>query len=369
MNRLLSALILFLVIMGTAAAEEYTIDFSTNPENIIARDNPFAHYDDLGDLPSVAVAVKDSAGKLAEDVTISMTITHVDNLILPSGFPWVQGKELFSVSSLESDGTLTVDGLLFPLRGDYSVDVKVTDASGNQETGQFTVHASEPFRQSTLNGLIFLTALLLFGAITGYIFGKDLFASKKAQGRYVGLFSIFILCLLVAVPFVFSHSDEEMEETGVIHYEDEQVVFYTTPEMPDIGKETRFTFEVKDENGNLVNNAIASIELANEEEGFVVLETELFSQTGTFTFEYGIFDGAPHLATLHIEPTAASSFAFAPIEKAYAFAGTAHNPPFSAKLIATGVMLATMLLGFALGVCVRKFFSKHSEHSEGDFHE
>lgn len=367
-QRLIPFLLLLLALVGSAAAEQYTIDVSTTPEKITARDNPFAHYDDLGALPSVTVAVKDSAGQPAEDATISMTITHVDNLILPSGFPWVQGKELLSVTSMESDGTLTVDGLLFPLRGDYSVDVKVTDASGNQQTEQFTVHASEPFRQSTLNGLIFLSALLLFGAITGYIFGKDLFASKKAQARYLGILSIFAVCLLV-IPFVLSHSGEEIEETGVIHYEDAQMTFYTTPEVPDIGKETRFTFTAFDENGNPVNNAVASIELANEEEGFVVLEAELFSQTGTFTFEYGIFDGAPHVATIRVEPTAASSVIFTPIEKAYAFAGTAHNPPFSAKLIATAVMLLAMLLGFALGVCVRKLFSKPSTHSEGDFHE
>lgn len=366
--RLISFLLLLFALVGNAAAEEYAIDVSTTPEKITARDNPFAHYDDLGDLPSVTVSVKDSAGQLAADVTISMTITHVDNLILPSGFPWVQGKELLSVTSLESDGTLTVDGLLFPLRGDYTVDVKVTDASGNQQTEQFTVHASEPFQQSTLNGLIFLTALLLFGAITGYIFGKDIFVSKKAQGRYFGVFSIIIVCLFVAVPFVLSHSEEEFEETGEIHYEDEQMIFYTAPEVPDIGKETRFTFTAFDENGNPVNNAVATVELANEEEGFVVLETELFSQTGTFTFEYGIFDGAPHIATIRVEPTAASSVAFAPIEKAYAFAGTAHNPPFSAKLIATVVMLAAMLVGFALGVACRKLFSKQ-EHLEGDSHE
>jgi hypothetical protein len=157
-----------------------------------------------------------------------------------------------------------------------------------------------------------------------------------------------------------------MEEIGMVHYEESQMLFYTTPEVHDIGKETTFAFEVSDETGEPVTNAVAYVELANEEEGFVVLELELFSTTGTFSFDYGIFDGAPHLAKIRVVPTKDSTPAFEPIEEEFAFAGTAHNPPLGAKVIATLVMLAAMLLGFALGVFVRNYPRKKSQ---GDTHE
>ncbi|MEK6867601.1 MAG: hypothetical protein AABX98_02145 [Nanoarchaeota archaeon] len=368
MKRFISTLIIaFLLLLSVVAAEQYTIDFSTTPEKITARDNPFAHYDDLGELPELAVTVKDSAGQPAKDISITVTVTHVDDLILPSGFPWVQGKELFSVTSYEEDGALTVDGLLFPLRGEYTVDVTVMDWTGNSQKETFTVEAAEPFKQSTWNGIIFVAALGIFGFIVGLVFGKDLIASKKAQGKMGNILGIFVLLLVIAIPFTVAHSEDEIGESGIVHYEDSQVLFYTNPEVPDIGAETYFTVEVKDENGMPVNNAIAQIELANEEEGFVVLETAIFSQTGTFTFQYGIFDGAPHLATVHIEATEASSYQFVPIEREYAFAGEAHNPPFTAKLIATAVMLLAMLVGFAAGVAVRA--CKKSKCSEGEHHE
>lgn len=361
---IVSLLFVFLMLTSVVAAEQYTIDFSTTPDKITARDNPFAHYEDLGALPQLTIVVKDSAGQSAEDVTITVTVTHVDNLILPSGFPWVQGKELLSVTSYEEDGSLTIDGLLFPLRGEYAVDVTVMDWTGSSQKETFTVEAAEPFKQSTLNGIIFLSALLVFGFIVGLVFGKDLIAAKKAQGN---IFGIFVILLVIAVPFAVAHGAEEIEATGIVHYEDSQVVFYTNPEAPDIGTKTYFTFEVKDENGMPVNNALAHVELANEEEGFVVLETAIFSQTGTFTFQYGIFDGAPHLATIHVEPTEASSSQFVPVEREFPFAGEAHSPPVSAKLIATVVMLLAMLVGFGAGVAVRACRKKTC--CEGEDHE
>ncbi len=372
MKQFFVGLLVVFLSMVSVVAEEYNIELSTTPEQITARDNPFAHYDDLGDLPSLTVTVKDSTGRLADDVTIQMTVTHVDNLLLPTGFPWVEGKELFSIKNFAEDGTLTVDALLFPLRGEYTVDVTVLDTLGKQQTKEFTITAAEPFRQSTFNGLVFLGALLVFGFIVGIIFGKNLFASKRAIGSMNSIF-LFVLALCLLAPFVLAHSAEEMEETDIVHHEDNQIIFYTTPGVPDIGKETTFTFEVFDESGNRINNAVAQVELANEEEGFVVLELELFSQTGIFSFEYGIFDGAPHLATILVKPTKESSVAFAPIDREFAFAGTAHNPPFSAKLIATVVMLFTMVLGFALGVVVRtlpkKKQEKKGDSSQGGSHE
>src|SRR3989338_10792064 len=132
-------LFVFLMLTSVVAAEQYTINFSTTPEQITARDNPFAHYEDLGALPQLTIAVTDSTGMAAKNMIITVIVTHVDNLILPSGFPWVQGKELFSVTSYEEDGVLTVDGLLFPLRGDYAVDVSVLDSIGNQQKEQYTI--------------------------------------------------------------------------------------------------------------------------------------------------------------------------------------------------------------------------------------
>ncbi len=377
MKQFLWAIVFALLFFTTSvAAEKYSIELSTTPEKVIARDNPFAHYEDLGALPSLEITVTEN-NQPVEDVTIAVTVTHIDNLLLPSGFPWVQGKELLSLTNFEEDGTATVDALLFPLRGDYTVDVKVRDDSGYKQSEQFTIKAAEPFWQSTFNGLIFLSALLLFGFIVGIVFGKNIFASKRAQGKIgvgigVGFLCIFLLLL---VQFVLAHGAEEVEETGIVHYEDAQMIFYTSPAVPDIGKETTFTFEALDETGQRVNNAVAYVELANEEEGFVVLELELFSQTGVFSFDYGIFDGAPHIATIDVGPTKTSSTHFASIHREFAFAGTAHNPPFSAKLIATLVMLATMLLGFVLGVFVRKCprcprkKQKKEEDSQGGMHE
>lgn len=349
-KNIVTMLFVFMLCITAVAAENYNIALSTIPEKVIARDNPFAHYE--GKSPSVEVKVTDSQGMPAKDVTISLTITHVDNLILPTGFPWVEGKELLSITSLEPDGILTVDEILFPLRGEYQVDINVMDAQGTVQNQKTMLKAAEPFKQSTLNSVLFLGTLLVFGFIVGWIFSKGMSFGNKGQSKVTTML-VASLLLVSIVPLVLAHSEAEAEETGIVHYEDGQTLFYTNPEKPDIGTVTTFILEVKDEHGNPVNNAIAHIEFANEEEGFVVLTTSLFSQTGTFSWNYGIFDGAPHMAKISVEPTASSSVKFNKIEREYAFAGEAHNPPWGAKLIATTVMLAAMVVGLLLGVYIR----------------
>lgn len=360
-KNVVALLLIFVLCITAVAAENYNIAFSTTPEKVVARDNPFAQYE--GKSPSVAVKVTDSKGTPAKDVTITLTLTHVDNLILPSGFPWVEGKELLSVTSLEDDGVLTIDELLFPLRGDYKVNIKVMDAQGTVQNQQVMITAAEPFKQSTLNGIIFLAALIVFGFIIGWIFSKDMSFGNKDHSKLTAMLMASLL-LISIVPLALAHSESEMGETGTVHYEDEQVTFYTNPEEPDIGIVTTFTLEVKDEKGNPINNAVAHIELTNEEEDFVVLTTELFSQTGTFSWNYGIFDGAPHVAKISVEPTESSSVKFNKIKREYAFAAEAHNPPLGKKLMALGVMLTAMIIGLFLGAYTR--LRRKKNDNQGD---
>ncbi len=361
-----SCALLMLMLFVVQSVVAYQIDVSTSPENVIARDNPFAHYN--GALPSIHVAVRDDTGKSAENIMITITITHIDNLILPSGFPHYQGAELLSVSELSTDGTLDVDALLFPLRGQYAVDVTVEDTQPAQsvaQTQRFIINAAEPFKQSTLNAIIFIAILCLFGLIVGWIFGKDFKMAAKGQYRpATSFFGVVVIAVIVgviaSVVAVAAHNEamntiEEKEN----YYADSQLIFYTSPRIPDIGEKTTFTFIIMDENGIPVDNAVAYITLANEEEGFDVLGLKLFSQNGMFSFNYGIFDGAPHTATIHVKPTSTSSRQFATIDAVIPFAGIARNPPLSAKIVSMFVMLAAILLGFVSGIILRKLRKKN----------
>lgn len=362
MKKLFSLVMLLILFSAVAVHAEYNINFKTNPKEITARDNPFVEYPDLGALPEVTISVTDVNGAAVADATITATITHVDNLWLGSGFPWVEGTQLLSVTSYEEDGILTIPALLFPLRGEYTVDVKVVDAQGTEQTKQFTIHAKEPFWQTEIKGIIFLIALVIFGVIVGWIFGKD-FLKKKAQGAFSPIIVSIVVMGLFLVPLVSAHEEGE-EETGAVHYDDSQVSFYTNPEVPDIGIPTTFYLNVKDENGNPVNNAVAHITIENDEDHFEVLELTLYSQTGSFVFNYGIFDGAPHIVTVRIEPTEASSTQFAEIARSYGIVATAHGPPFWAKAKATFIMLFALILGLVIGVAMRKASAKKQAAKE-----
>ncbi len=354
---------LFVLLSAVAVHAEYNIDLKTNPEQITARDNPFVEYEDLGDLPELTVTVTDTTGAQVADATITATITHVDNLWLGSGFPWVEGTQLLSVTSYEEDGVFTIPALLFPLRGDYAIDVKVVDTAGVEQTKQFTIHAKEPFWQTEIKGIVFLVALVIFGMIVGLIFGKDLL-KKKAQGTFSTFIVSIVLVSLLLVPFVHAHGDEEDMEAGAVHYDDSQVSFYTSPEVPDIGTPTTFYIDVKDESGNPVNNAVAQVTFENDEDHFEVLDLVLYSQNGSFVFNYGVWDGAPHIVTVRIDPTESSSTQFTEIARSYGIVATAHGPPFWAKAKAIVIMLFALVIGLIIGVAIRKARAKSEAAKE-----
>ncbi|MBI5072347.1 hypothetical protein HZA99_00865 [Candidatus Woesearchaeota archaeon] len=353
MTKLFSFIMIFVLFSAVAVHADYNINLKTTPEQITARDDPFVEYPDLGALPEITISVTDAAGAAVKDTTMTAAITHNGNLWLGSGFPFVEGTQLLSVTSYESEGILTIPALLFPLRGDYTLDVKVVDSAGAEQTKQFTIHAKEPFWQTEIKGIMLLVGLVIFGAVVGLIFGKDLL-KKKAQAAFSLFIFGIVLVSLFLVPFVHAHEGAADMPVGAVDYDDSQVSFYTNPEVPDIGIPTTFYIDVKDENGIPVNNAAAHITIENDEDHFEVLDLILYSKNGSFVFNYGIFDGAPHIVTVRIDPTEASSTQFAEIARSYEVAATAHNPPFLAKAKATFIMLLALMVGLVIGVAIRK---------------
>ena len=301
-------LILLTILLTTSVS---ALNFYTEGD-LIARDNPFAEYE--GELPSLHVETETNQ-------EITLTVTHKDNLLLGTGFPWYEGAKVLEV---KNTGTrLDINKILFPLRGDYIVNIKAGD-----EEEQYILHLKEPFKQSTLNAIIFLAALLIFGIIVGLVFGKK--ADKKGKA------GIFIALLLITAGSVFAHESDAHN-----YYQDDDITFYTTPENPDIGEDTIFTFYLKDQSVNNVH-----ITLSNEEEGFDVLDLNLHSETGVFSFHYSIFDGAPHVAKI----VADGSLIEVP------FSGTAHSPPLREKVKAGFIMLLTMVIGFIAGIFIKRWF-------------
>lgn len=340
-----------------SAAGEYNLVFKITPENVVAHDNPFVEVPESSYFTLTIEAYDKATNQLAKDVNVQLSITHdKDSLLLPSGFPWVEGTTLLVQESFAKNGKLTVNKFLFPLRGTYKIHATAISKDGKSGELDTSIYAKEPGFQIRFWAL-FHGAILLVGLIVGLAYGKSLRNQGKANLStfLIGVFLISIVVL--SLPFVVAHEGEEHEEEPhKIEFVDKQVEVRTNPEIPDIGTPTQFNFVFKDETtGKLLDNVKVHFKYENQEEKFMVIDTEFVSETGTPSLVYGIFDGAPHKLTLDVEATEASSTKFEPIHREYeTITAVAHDPPRTTQFVALFIMILAWLIGLMIGAVLKR---------------
>ncbi len=341
-----------------SAANEYTLIFKTVPEKLVAHDNPFVEVPESSYF-TLTVEVYDKAtNQLAKDVNIQLSVTHDKNsLLLPSGFPWVEGTTLLVQESFAKNGKLNVGKFLFPLRGNYKIKATAVSKDGKNGELDTSIYARQPGFQIR-NWALFHGAILLVGLIVGLVYSKSLKKQGKASLSAL-LMSLFLITMVIlSFPFIIAHEGEEAEEPHKIEQVDKQIEVRTNPEIPDIGTPTQFNLLFKDEKtGKLLDNVKVHFKYENQEEKFMVIDTEFVSETGNAALIYGIFDGAPHKLTLDVEPTDASSTKFEPIHREYdGIMAVVHNPPRTTQFVALFIMIMAWLIGLTIGAVLKKTF-------------
>ena len=352
-------MVLVLQVIAVSAANDYNLVFKTSPENVVAHDNPFVEVPDSSYFTLTVEAYDKATNQLAKDVNIQLTLTHdKDSLTLPSGFPWDEGTTLLVHESFAADGRLIVSKFLFPLRGTYKIHATAISKDGKSGELDTSIYARQPGFQIR-NWALFHGAILLVGLIVGLVYGKSLRDHGKAN-LSTFLTGVFLVSIIVlSLPFVVAHEGEEHEEEPhKIELVDKQVELRTNPEIPDIGTPTQFNFIFKDEaTGKLLDNVKVHFKYENQEEEFMVIDTEFISETGNPTLIYGIFDGAPHKLTLDVEPTEKSSVKFEPIHREYeTIMAEAHDPPRTTQFVALFIMIVAWLLGLTIGAVLKRTF-------------
>ncbi len=338
-----------------SAADEYTLVFKTLPEKLVAHDNPFVQPPKESYFTLVVEAYDKATAQLAKDVNIQLTLTHdKKGLLLPSGFPWVEGTTLLVQESFAKDGKLEVGQFLFPLRGDYNIHATAISKDGRSGELAATIYLPEPGFQIR-NWVLFNGAILLIGLVVGLIYGRSLKKQGKADLSSFLIGVLLISIVVLSLPFVAAHEGED-EEPHKIELVDKQVEVRTNPEIPDIGTPTQFNFVFKDEaTGKLLDNVKVHFKYENQEEKFMVIDTEFFSETGNPSLVYGIFDGAPHKLTLDVEATEKSSIKFQAIHREYEeIMAVAHDPPRQQQFVALFIMIMVWLIGLTIGAVLKR---------------
>ena len=183
MKKLSSAILLYtlaavlLYPSNAVAVQNVDIAFTTIPE-VPHNFQPFFE----GNQPAkVVLEVRDADGRLIKNVNVKIDIQHVKGFssgqFLSTGFPYLEGKKVFSGEFFLKDGRLEFS-YIFPIRGTYNVKI---DASATEKavlfeptTRVFEVKVQE-WGYQIRNAVILVLLMLGLGLFIGRVYARAKF--------------------------------------------------------------------------------------------------------------------------------------------------------------------------------------------------
>jgi hypothetical protein len=95
-----------------------------------------------------------------------------------------------------------------------------------------------------------------------------------------------------------------------------------------------------------------SLEVYNEDDAEEVMATHLHAPQGHATPSLQLYDGAPHTATITVQPVLGGEAKVAPLKAALRLEVIALHPPLSIQLRMMAILLGVLLVGMAVGFFV-----------------
>jgi hypothetical protein len=165
--------------VASAAGEQIVI--STNPplNEIHPHGGPSAGLDP----DTLIVEVKDGAGRNVPNVKLDVhLVAPPTNWFVSTDVPRIEGQDILDWSAVSADGRQEFQYLV-PIRGAYHLTIQASPAPGSTATFSPITKDTElsisEKPKSVLYLLLFLSALFIFGVISGAVLGRAHFASRR----------------------------------------------------------------------------------------------------------------------------------------------------------------------------------------------
>ncbi len=178
---------------GAVLADDAGIRVRVSPDTTLLRP--------LKDAATITVTLDGSRGGLVAPVDLSVRLTAPPSGgLVSTDFPLVEGTRLIEMNLANVPATLSWK-YVFPIRGEYRLDVSGTDRQGRRFERSLAFHVRES-RAKTAFLAGFVAALFLLGFIAGRVFSAP-----------AGVAGVLILALLYAGPDR-SHGTESNRTTA-----------------------------------------------------------------------------------------------------------------------------------------------------------
>ena len=295
-------------------------------------------------------------------------------LLFPTRFPTVEGTTLLQLTSLLQGGTFEMD-YLFPMPGDYLVDVDVTPDAHGPAISPATIRQRVPVQAhaaSTRRVWLFRIGLGSLGGLAGVGYASITHRRQTMRSKVLTTCRVCVLGGLLGFTGALAlahHGTGKFvfpKGTQVIDGDDGWALeVRPTPVQAVIGElvtlQVRLTHE-----GQVFSGPIAvALNLYNLQDDHTVLRTSLLAPHGSASLRVQLVASALHTCSMTVRPLSVESDtpeALPSLTSVIGIEAVARPLPLSVRLHVIGLMLGLVgsgiVGGFMLTSGVRKVWSK-----------
>ncbi len=368
--------LVLLTIIGLSQTPRSPIQLSTSPP--VGQFYPFEAEATTPQSPTVLTfSARNSAGELLANSLFKIQIfTPPHTPFFSTDFPIVEGTKLLELNAIAPEGKLQFQQML-PIRGKYELLANVTPIVANQFSPieqTLTLNVPEnPVKYR--NYAILIGVLLAVGIGGGWVMGKQPLpqggeiAPVRVRLLLSGSVLVAIASLLVVnvsaeVSKSHSHSHPSPIETAVI--DDSQLqVQISGDKYATVGELANLQVQAIDPKTNQpLTDVLFKLKTTQLENNWVAFAYQgLPDATGKLKWQQQFFDGAPHKLEVEVVPNSTASRQFQPVVATEEIEVDGIAPPFLTRLIGLGYLVATVVVGLAIGLTSRRSALKRQVNS------
>jgi len=314
------AALIILLFSSALPAEEFHIYFKTSP--------PLEQLRPWGETATLSLLVTGADGRPVQEGWLLISLdAPAPGRLLSTDFPLVEGSRLSELRLPLRRGKAEWK-YLFPIRGEYRIQVDYVTAAGKQGSKNFAFHVREK-RLKWITLSVFMAALFGLGFVAGRIFS----AGRSTRPRSSASIVVWLMCVL---PLAASAAEPKVEpgkyganlEIGPAR----------------VGQPTRVRWQLVAGEGLPKPAAALTLTITHLEKKETVFSVEKIPVADEFSMNFHFTDGAQYKIS-----TVADFGGSTPVRNEQVVSVTAVEPPTRAMVPALALFLAVVAAGVMAG--------------------
>ena len=285
----------------------------------------------LSETAKLTLTLHDGAGQAIDRARFQIRLyAPPRGWIFSTDFPQVEGTLLLDIE-LPAGKRKVEWEYLFPIRGDYRLEVGAVDSVGNMDKRVFSLPIRESRTKLFYLGT-FLAGLFVFGVMVGRLFTLQGKETRITGGLLLLVGSVLIICPATA------------QEPITKMAEDRGFVIRLEVSPPTVGKLSQIRWQLLETKTGLPYSTHITLAITQLEKGKQIFSLKGIPTKGNFNFKFHFVDGSAHKVT-----TIAELKGRHPIRAEKVVAVKGIQPPKGVSLRALLLFTGVLVLGLITG--------------------